>query len=372
MVHELDSNQFAVAGRSTDHALVYLLHLALEALDRGSCSIRFFFADFKKGFDLIDHKILLSKLSCFDLHPSLVRWVAAFLLGRSQFVQIGSFSSLPKHLNGGIPQGTKLAPLLFAIMVNDLVNDWRLRAKFVDDLTLLEVIPRNSPSVMCHIVSDVQEFASNNNMQLNPKKCKEMRVSFLHYNSCELQPIASGGIYIEEVTSFKLLGVYISNDLSWAVHCEYVVKKANRRLYAIRQLKKCRVSPVDLVCIYCSLVRSILEYACVVFANLPKYLSHDLERVQKRALAIIFPSLPYASALAKAGIPTLEERRDVACAKFVSKITPGNPLHPLIHSRIIRPSSRYNLRPKAHTPMATKTDRFGGLVSVKYAPALIS
>ena len=94
--------------------------------------------------------------------------------------------------------------------------------------------------------------------------------------------------------------------------------------------------------------------------------------LQKRALAIIFPSLPYASALAKAGIPTLEERRDVACAKFVSKITPGNPLHPLIHSRIIRPSSRYNLRPKAHTPMATKTDRFGGLVSVKYAPALIS
>ncbi|XP_068750744.1 uncharacterized protein [Montipora capricornis] len=162
-------------------------------------------------------------------------------------------------------------------MVNDLVNDWRLRAKFVDDLTLLEVIPRNSPSVMCHIVSDVQEFASNNNMQLNPKKCKEMRVSFLHYNSCELQPIASGGIYIEEVTSFSYSGctsLTISHGLSTA------------------------------------------KYACVVFANLPKYLSHDLERVQKRALAIIFPFLPYASALAKAGIPTLEERRDVACAKF--------------------------------------------------------
>ena len=305
--------------------------------------------------------------------PSLVRWVAAFLLERSQFVQIGSFLSPPKHLNGGIPQGTKLAPLLFAIMVNDLVNDWRLRAKFVDDLTLLEVIPRNSPSVMSHIVSDVQEFASNNNMQLNPIKCKEMRVSFLHYNSCEPQPIVTGGTYIEEVTSFKLLGVYISDDLSWAVHCEYVVKKANKRLYAIRQLKKCRVPPVDLVGIYCSLVRSILEYACVVFANLPKYLSQDLERVQMRALAIIFPFLPYASAMAKAGILTLEERRDMACAKFVSKITPGNPLHPLIHSQITGQSSRYNLRPKAHTTIATRTDRFGSFVSVKYAHrALIS
>ena len=144
---------------------------------------------------MIDRKILLSKLSRFDLHPILVRWVAAFLLDRSQFVQIGSFASLPKTLNGGIPQGTKLAPMLFAVMVNELVKNWSLSAKFVDDLTIMEVIPRNSPSIMRHIVSDIQEFASNNNMQLNPVKCKEMRVNFLHYNSCELQPIVTGGTY---------------------------------------------------------------------------------------------------------------------------------------------------------------------------------
>ena len=114
-------------------------------------------------------------------------------------------------------------------------------------------------------------------------------------------------------------------------------------------------------------MRSILEYACVVFANLLKYLSQDLERVQMRALAIIFPFLSYASAMAKAGILTLEERRDMACAKFVSKITRGNPLHPLIHSQITGQSSRYNLRPKAHATIATKTDRFGSFVSVKYA-----
>ena len=82
LLSKLDSKQFADARRSTDQALVFLLHLALEALDRGNCTIRFFFADFRKGFDLIDHKILLSKLARFDLHPSLVRWVAAFLLDR--------------------------------------------------------------------------------------------------------------------------------------------------------------------------------------------------------------------------------------------------------------------------------------------------
>lgn len=170
-----------------------------------------------------------------------------------------------------------------------------------------------SPSIMHHVVSDVQQFACNNNMQLNPVKCKEMRTSFLHYNSCELHPIATSGTYIEEVTLFKLLGVYISNDFSRAPHCEYVVKKANRRLYAIRQLKKCGVPQGDLVSIYCSLVRSILEYASVVFANLPKYLSQDLERIQRRALAIIFPLIPCVNALIRAGILTFQEHRTTAC-----------------------------------------------------------
>ena len=157
-------------------------------------------------------------------------------------------------------------------------------------------------------------------MQLNPVKCKDMRVSFLHYNSYELRPIATGGTYIEEVTSFMLLGVYISNDFSWATHCEYVVKKANRRVYGIRQLKKCGIPEGDLVSIYCSFVRSILEYASVVFANLPKYLSQDLERIQRRALAIILSLVPYVNASTRAGVPTLQERRATACAKFVQKV----------------------------------------------------
>ena len=65
---DLDAKQFAVAGKSTEHAITYLLHLALEALDSGHCWIRLFFADFKKGFDLIDHNILLAKLALFNIH----------------------------------------------------------------------------------------------------------------------------------------------------------------------------------------------------------------------------------------------------------------------------------------------------------------
>ena len=52
-----------MAGKSTEQALVYLLHVALEALDRGGCYLRLFLLILKKGFDLIDHLILMEKLS---------------------------------------------------------------------------------------------------------------------------------------------------------------------------------------------------------------------------------------------------------------------------------------------------------------------
>ena len=73
---DLDCKQFAAAGMSTQHAIEYALHLVLEALDSGSCSARLFFAEFREGFDLIDHTILLSKLHSGNLHPCLVRWIA--------------------------------------------------------------------------------------------------------------------------------------------------------------------------------------------------------------------------------------------------------------------------------------------------------
>ena len=95
----------------------------------------------------------------------------------------------PLYRDGGIPQGTKLGLVLFAVMVNDLVQSWGARIKFVDDLTVLEVVPRNSPSLLNEVVDYIHAFAVNNNMRLNPRKCKTVTVDFLHYNSCVPRPI---------------------------------------------------------------------------------------------------------------------------------------------------------------------------------------
>ena len=74
-------------------------------------------------------------------------------------------------------------------MTNELLIDWNLRTKFVDDTTALETIPRNSTSLMNIVAENFNEFAEKNRMKLNPRKCKEMAIDPLEYNTTVLRPI---------------------------------------------------------------------------------------------------------------------------------------------------------------------------------------
>ena len=157
-------------------------------------------------------------------------------------------------------------------------------------------------------------------MKLNPPKCKELRIDFLQYKPSGLPPLEISGSVIEQVSSYKLLGVYLSHNLSWSIHCDYTVNRARKRLCAIRVLRKSGLPPADLIQVYCSLVRPILEFASPVWSALPECLVQLVEIVQKSALRIILPDCSYDSALVSCGLSTLLARREDACRRFISNI----------------------------------------------------
>ena len=66
-------------------------------------------------------------------------------------------------------------------------------------------------------------------------------------------------------------------------------------MYMLYQLKRAGVNQDDLVTIYISVVRPVIEYACPVWqTNLPIYLSDNIEMIQKRAVKkAIFPGMSY-------------------------------------------------------------------------------
>ena len=170
---------------------------------------------------------------------------------------------------------------------------------------------------------------------------------------------------------YKLLGVYISDDLSWNAHIEHIVKKANKRLYALRALKKSGLTITQLVQVYCSIVRSVLEYACPVWAALPKYLEDAIESVQKRALRIVLPNCHYDDALIQSGITALSQRREEACINFIKRDCLSSPvLKPLIPCvSIDRP---YCLRSgeRVLVRLVPKTKQFADFCTVKFQDQL--
>ena len=160
-------------------------------------------------------------------------------------------------------------------------------------------------------------------MVLNPKKCKEMIITFLKYEHSE-NDIFIGDDLVERV-KFKLLGVWLTNNLSWELHVDKLLKKANSRIYALHLLKKAGLNPSDIVHIYCSLMRSQIEYASPVWSGLPNTLSDLIEAVQKGALKIAYPSLSYEEALEECELDLLSKRRDMACQKLLKSLRNDDP-----------------------------------------------
>ena len=92
-------------------------------------------------------------------------------------------------------------------------------------------------------------------------KTKEMIISFCR-DTVVLPYINIDGAAIEKVSQVKVLGVTLSYDLSWNSHVDVIVSKARKRVFMIYQLKRSGIGQRDLVRIYISVIRPVVEYAC--------------------------------------------------------------------------------------------------------------
>ena len=300
--------------------------------------------------------ILLSKCTCFAYFGIL--WLCSFLSSRRQAVKFSSFITEWESTHVGVPQGTKLGPILFVIMINDLALKSPLKAnhwKYVDDMSLSEVININidTPPRLQSGLDQISIWSKNNNMNLNPKKCKEMIICPLK-NILDLDSLSINNIPLDIVSSHKILGLKMMDTLKWNDNSKNTITKASKRIYIIR--------PQDLIHIYLTLIRPVLEYCCAVWSNsIPVYLSEKIEKVQKRVMRIVFPDLHYTDALSVAKCDRLDERRLKLCLKVLSNIKhPNSRLNHLLPptrqestSMNLRNSSCLSL-PKCRTDRYTK------------------
>ena len=218
-----------------------MVHNWLQHLDTPGQYLQVCFLDFSKAFDRIDHNILIHKLIRLGVRRSLIPWICSFLSGRTQSVKVGMAISDWASVTAGVPQGTKLGPILFLIMVNDLASHSSLKSRhwmYVDDITMSQSISRNDLPQTQNDLDAISSWASANNMKLNPKKCKELSISFLRDSPRGLFPaVQVNDQPLDRVSQFKVLGLIIQDDLKWNSHIATITKKASKRLHILRVLK---------------------------------------------------------------------------------------------------------------------------------------
>ena len=76
----------------------------------------------------------------------------------------------------------------------------------------------------------------------------------------EHTPILIYGAVVEQVESFKFLGVHINNKLEWSKHTKTVVKRARQSLFPLRKLKRFGMGPEILKRFYSCNIESITAW----------------------------------------------------------------------------------------------------------------
>ena len=223
------------------------------------------------------------------MNPFIIRWYGSFLTDRKQQVKVNSILSDTLNISTGAPQGCVSSPLLFIIYTNDCRNINRNNhiIKFSDDTAILSLLTKDSDiDIYKQEIEEVVKWCNRHNLTLNVNKTKEMIFdprSIGDHSTLQIE-----GVLVEQVTTYKYLGIQLDCQLQWSHQVEYVCSKICQRLYFLRRLRVHGVDKEIMILFYKAAIESIVRYGMMAwFGNLSVKLKSQLQNLIKRTGKII-------------------------------------------------------------------------------------
>ena len=378
-----DPGQFALPGASCSHALISTINFILKNTDNPNkpTAVINLLADWSKAFNKVNHNIIMRILIALKVPQWLLRLILSYLQNRKMILRFRNCSSDPKDLPGGCPQGTLIGVILYILYINPIgypgeitlqVNDimknyWTHlesipelfpssktlpptlhSTKYMDDATIQEAVDlktalatkldRSAPlpwwersgkllpnqnTLLQSEIETIKTISDEREMVLNPDKTKIMVINFSndhHFQSLLTVPGSSSPILLTFET--KLLGYWLTSDMTPSIHVKYILSIAYGRLWAISRLKSAAVSDDDILHFFEIKIRSVLEYAAPVFTSMLTVENiTDIERIQKITLKVILNDRyeNYEQACNFMNTSSLESRRKVLSLNFALK-----------------------------------------------------
>lgn len=321
-----DQHGFVSARSCQTNLSVFANHLARIIDSNGQVDCIYF--DFKKAFDRVDHSRLICKLHAYGIGCPLLSVLKSYLTDRTQKIKINNVISDTINVQSGVPQGSHLGPILFLAFIDDVkyvINDSK-SLNFADDKKVYKTIDTETDcSALQRDIDNLVNWCGLNKLELNIDKCKVItfsrKLKTINFN------YHIDGQQISRVSIMRDLGVMFDSGLSFCDHINDAVAKANRMLGFV--LRQCwDFTDVEAIkCLYYALVRSHLEYGCVVWCPFYRVYIDRIEQVQHRfvrfllcKLGISGINLTYQDRLNALGIESLESRRNLLSLAFMHRI----------------------------------------------------
>lgn len=315
--------------RSVESNLVDFTSTCISTMDDGAQTDAVY-TDIKAAFDTVNHDILLAKLLRLGVSARMCNWLQSYLKNRRLGVKIGSTASLAFTPTSGVPQGSNLGPLLFSLYFNDvtilLANGGLLI--YADDLKIFLVVRSlRDCKKLQELLDHFACWCRINFLAVSVSKC--CVISYCRRKSPIVYDYNINGQELKRVEKVVDLGVLLDSRLTFKLHYSSVIDKANRQLGFILRMSKEFDDPMCLRSLYCSLVRSVLEFASIVWSPYEAVWVARLEAVQRRFVRYALRNLPwrdplnlppYVQRCTLMGLEPLYVRRRITRAVYGAKI----------------------------------------------------
>ena len=316
------------AGLSVTDQLLLAYDYVSAHMDQGN-DVDVLYFDYRKAFDVVNHKVLLTKLSLIGICNPLLGWIKDFLTGRKMKVVVHGSSSRTVDVTSGVPQGSVIGPVLFLIFINNIASGLSSKfALFADDLKLYLALPINKSNcigislILQSDVSLLYHRSQSWGLSFSVSKCA--RIHFSRCNSIPVTDYFIGTLPIPNKTSFRDLGILVDDSLKFHLHIKEVFCKASGVANNILRGTLCR-TPTFMSQVFIAHIRPIIDFGSVLWNS--GYIGdlHLLESVQRRWTKKIvgFADLTYAERLLRLNLFSIKGRLLRADLIMVWKVMNG-------------------------------------------------
>jgi hypothetical protein len=301
-------------GRNAAHNLLQLTNYICKELNERRLVVGVFL-DLRKAFDVVPHNILLKKLAKMGISGMELQWFTNYLSNRNQITDINGCLSVELSIAISVIQGSILGPILFLCFINDLYHCTNLfTLLFADDTAGLK-----SGANLQQLITDtnielkkIARWFRANKMAVNVSKTKFMifkntgvkvpdtinnQIIFddndddFPFDQSKLTPLERiyGASPDISNRTYKLLGLYLDEHLSFDHHCDVICSKLAKSNFIINRVKNF-LQKDALRTIYFSMIHSHIMYCLPIYGCTAEKNLCKIKKAQKKAVRLITKS----------------------------------------------------------------------------------